>query len=192
MALDWSKIDNDKVFQRLVNHLFALECNSPGFKPSSPYIGADGGWDGRYDGYYPPERKKGKWSIESKWTKHSFNKAAKYLREQVKSAIRKANTNHVNHLRIATNAELRVEQVRNLEGLPKDRVKTLVVWHRQALEIRIERQPFLRYRFFGQPQFPKFVPSPLYFQEVEGGLLPGNAKIKAFDPCLAKAKEVIV
>lgn len=39
--LNWEGIDNEKVFQRLVNHLFALECNSPGFIPSSPYIRAD-------------------------------------------------------------------------------------------------------------------------------------------------------
>jgi len=61
--LDWSRIDNEKTFQRLVNHLFALECNSPGFIPSSAYIGADGGWDGRYDGHYPPEGESGLWSI---------------------------------------------------------------------------------------------------------------------------------
>ena len=54
MALDWSKIDNDKIFQRMVNHLFALECNSPGFIPSSPYAGADGVWDGRHDGCHVP------------------------------------------------------------------------------------------------------------------------------------------
>ncbi len=192
MALDWSKIDNDKVFQRLVNHLFALECNSPGFIPSSPYAGADGGWDGRYDGCYPPERKKGKWSIESKWTKHSFQQAKNNLQKRVKDALLKAQANGVDHLRVATNAELRVGQVCDLQQLNEGKVKTLVVWHRQDLEIRIEKQPFLRHFFFGHPQFPKFVPSPLYFQEVEGSLLPGNAKIKAFDPCLAKAKEVIV
>ena len=48
--IDWSKISDEKTFQRLVNHLFALECNSPGFIPSSPYIGLDGGWDGYYNG----------------------------------------------------------------------------------------------------------------------------------------------
>ena len=52
--LTWDKIDNDKTFQRLINHLFALECNSPGFIPSSPYIGADGAWDGYYEGIFPP------------------------------------------------------------------------------------------------------------------------------------------
>ena len=46
--LDWSKIDNEKIFQRLSNHLFLLEVNRTYFIPSSPYIGADGGWDGRY------------------------------------------------------------------------------------------------------------------------------------------------
>ena len=28
MKLDWSKIDNEKTFQNLVNHLFFLECPS--------------------------------------------------------------------------------------------------------------------------------------------------------------------
>ena len=64
--IEWSKISDEKTFQRLVNHLFALECNSPGFIPSSPYIGADGGWDGYYNGLYPKEKKEGIYSIQSK------------------------------------------------------------------------------------------------------------------------------
>ena len=51
MRLSWSKIDDEKTFQNLVNHLFFLECPSTfGFIPFSPYIGKDGGWDGKYQG----------------------------------------------------------------------------------------------------------------------------------------------
>lgn len=192
MGLDWSRIDNYRIFQRLVNHLFALECNSPGFIPSSPCIGADGGWDGRYDGYYAPEKRSGKWSIEAKSTKHSLKDAMPHLKTQVKSALKKANKNGVKHLRVATNAELRVEQVRDLQKIPKGKVKTLVVWAREALTLRIERQPFLRHLFFGHPQVPKFVPSSHYFQNVEKHLLADNLDVKAFAPCFLKAKEVIV
>jgi len=192
MALDWSRIDSDKKFQRLINHLFALECNSPGFIPSSPYIGADGGWDGRFAGLYPPENMKGLWAIESKWTTQSFNSAEAYLRTQVRSAIAKAKRNGVQHLRIATNAELRVDQVVNLASLGKGQVRTLAVWHREALSIRIERQPFLRMFFFEQAQSPKFVPTSQYMLEIESNLLIGNAQgIRMFDAYLAKAAEFI-
>jgi hypothetical protein len=192
MALDWSKIDSDKKFQRLINHLFALECNSPGFIPSSPYIGADGGWDGRFKGLYPPENMKGLWAIESKWTTQSFDSAAAYLRTQVRSTLAKAEENRVQHLRIATNAELRVAQVVNLELLGKGQVRTLAVWHRERLSIRIERQPFLRMFFFDQAQRPKFVPTSQYMSEMESNLLTGNAQgIRTFDAYLAKAAEFI-
>ncbi|MDO9575974.1 MAG: hypothetical protein Q7J55_05560, partial [bacterium] len=63
--IDWTKIESWQTFQRLVNHLFALECNSPGFIPSSPYIGADGDWDGFYKDLY--EDLSGVWSIQAKW-----------------------------------------------------------------------------------------------------------------------------
>ena len=52
MILNWDKIDNDKLFQQLVNDLFALELGKPQFRPSSPYIGKDGQWDGRFDDPY--------------------------------------------------------------------------------------------------------------------------------------------
>ena len=65
--LDWSKIDNEKKFQRLVNHLFFLECPSSfGFDPFSPYIGRDGGWDGKYEGLYPSEGLSGIYCIQAK------------------------------------------------------------------------------------------------------------------------------
>ena len=81
--LIWDRIDNDKVFQRLINHLFALECNSPGFIPSSPYIGADGAWDGYYMGYYAYEKQAGLWSIQSKWTTKSLKEAHSSLRREL-------------------------------------------------------------------------------------------------------------
>ena len=78
--LNWEKIDNEKIFQRLVNHLFALECNSPGFILSSPYVGADGAWNGFFDGYYAQEGLTGIWSIQSKWTTKSFKAARSWLK----------------------------------------------------------------------------------------------------------------
>ena len=82
--IDWNKISDEKTFQRLINHLFAIECNSPGFIPSSPYIGADDGWDGYFHGYYPSEKCKGVFSIQSKWTKKSFKPALSYLTQECK------------------------------------------------------------------------------------------------------------
>ncbi len=168
--LDWSLIDNDKTFQRLINHLFALECNSPGFIPSSPYIGADGGWDGLFKGSY--EGLKGSFSIQAKWTKKNFKPAMASLDQDVKKEIEKAVRNRDEHLRIATNAELRPNQVARLQNLKPPALKTVYVWHRENLTIRIEKQSFLLHHFFGKPQFPSFVPCNLYMRDIESKLLP--------------------
>jgi hypothetical protein len=190
--LDWSKIDNDKTFQRLVNHLFALECDSPGFIPSSPYIGADGGWDGYWKGYYSKEAKDGVWSIQSKWTTKSFKDAMPHLEAEVKKELENAAANQVNHLRIATNAELKVEQVLMLQDIAKDTTIGLLVWQREQLTQRIEMQPFLRHFFFGDPQFPKFVPWNIYFTEYEPNLLPiSDSRIRSFEGHVDKAKEFL-
>jgi hypothetical protein len=190
--LNWEKVDNDKTFQRLVNHLFALECNSPGFIPSSPYIGADGAWDGYYNGHYAQEKQVGVWSIQSKWTTKSLKKACSSLGREIKKELKKAKRNKVQHLRIATNAELKVDQVRDLEGLNSGEVTTLRVWHREGLERRIELQPFLMHRFFGLAQHPKFVPSDIYFKQTERHLISLPAtKIAKFKGYLDKIGEFI-
>jgi hypothetical protein len=190
--LDWNRIDNEKTFQRLVNHLFALECNSPGFIPSSPYIGADGGWDGRYDGPYPPEGESGIWSIQAKWTKKSLTEAESALVPEIRGELANAQSNGVNHLRIATNADLTIPQVTNLQALNHGEVVSLGVWHREELTRRIELQPWVRHRFFGDPQYPAFVPWDTYFDAVEKQLLPDSGdEINGFRLCLAKAEDFV-
>lgn len=162
--LDWSKIDNENTFQRLINHLFALECNSPGFIPSSPYIGADGGWDGYFSGYYPDYKLDGLFSIQSKWTTKSHAEALKHLKAEIKKELNKARENNVDYLIIATNAELKVKQINSeLKVLNKGEVKTLDIWHRENLTLRIERQPFLTSKYFDILLYPVFVPSNIYF-----------------------------
>lgn len=193
--LSWDKIDNDKTFQRLINHLFALECNSPGFIPSSPYIGADGAWDGYYEGIFPPEQseEEGIWSIQAKWTKKSFDKAMPYLKTEIKKEIQNAKSNKADHLRMATNAQLRVNQVKELEKLGKGEIKTLRIWHREELTRRIELQPFLRSYFFEGFQRPKFVPFCIYFNEIERRLLPISAtRISRFKDYVAKIKSFLL
>lgn len=174
--IDWSKIADEKTFQRLVNHLFALECNSPSFIPSSPYIGADGGWDGYYEGYYPLEETEGIYSIQSKWTSQSFTKAVRHLKKEIIKELKNTKSKNVDHLRIATNAELKPEDVIKLKLLNKDDIKSLEVWHRENLTIRIERQPFVRHFFFGDPQHIVFIPWNIYFEKLELHLTPLSSK----------------
>ncbi|HEX7319982.1 MAG TPA: hypothetical protein VF399_06485 [bacterium] len=176
--LNWDKIGNEKDFQRFINHLFALECNSPGFVPSSPYIGADSGWDGYFNGFYQYENKSGAWSIQSKWTTKSHKNAIPHLKNEIKKELKNAQKNNVDHLRIATNAELDVNEVRILEVMNKRKTKTLKIWAREDLTMRIEKQPFLRYYFFGDPQFPMFVPWKIYFEQYEKTLLSTNKLLK--------------
>ncbi len=79
-------------------------------------------------------------------------------------------SNKVDHLRLATSANLRNELIVELENLNGGRVKTFKVWHGQDLLMRIEQQPFLRSYYFGSPAIPLFVPPSIYFKEVERGL----------------------
>ncbi|OEC86747.1 MULTISPECIES: P-loop NTPase [Methanobacterium] len=200
--LDWSKIDNDKDFQRLINHLFALECNSPGFIPSSPYIGADGGWDGYFKGIYPPEGSDGIWSIQAKWTKYSLDDAFKAIKPRIKEELKKAVENNVEHIRIVTNAELRVghiteleelvhteEIIEELKGLINNaKIHTLKIWAREDLNQRIELQPYLRHLFFDLYQYPKFVPP--NFSKFTKGLELSNLNSN-FDKYLEKAEKFV-
>lgn len=167
--LDWIKINNDKDFQRLVNDLFALEINHPSFLSSNPGIGADGGWDGRYDGPYM--ELEGVWNFQAKWTKHNLEAAYKQLREAIKNELEKAKKNKVKFLLIATNADLRVgmdDHIGNLEKLNADKkfVEHLFIWPRANLESRINQYPWLRHYYFGDPQEPMFVP-PQMFAEAQ-------------------------
>ncbi|RLI02924.1 hypothetical protein DRO38_03365, partial [Candidatus Bathyarchaeota archaeon] len=164
--LDWTKIDNEKTFQNLVNHLFYLECPSIfGFIPFSPYIGKDGGWDGKYRGYYPKEKLKGLFCIQAKYTKHNLGKAMPSLIRWAKEELEKAKRNKVDHLRLATFAELREEHIAKIEVLNKGYVKTFRIWHRQNLKMRIEAEPFLRSYYFEKPTVCLFVPPIIYFDE---------------------------
>lgn len=168
MKLDWSKIDNEKTFQNLVNHLFILECPLVlGFVPSSPYIGKDGGWDGKYEGRFPREGVEGRYCIQAKYTKHNLSEAMPSLTQWANEELEKAKKNKVDHLRLATCADLTVEQIAKIEALNNGHVKTFKVWHGHDLLMRIERQPFLRSYYFDSPSIPLFVPGPTYFKEVE-------------------------
>ncbi len=166
MRLSWSKIDDEKTFQNLVNHLFFLECPSTfGFIPFSPYIGKDGGWDGKYQGYYPKDNLEGRYCIQAKFTKHSLNTAMPSLRGWVKKELKNARNNPVEHLRLATSADLREEHITELEALNKHDVKTFKVWHGHDLLERIKKEPFLRSYYFSSPAIPLFVPPSIYFKD---------------------------
>lgn len=181
MKLDWAHIDNEKTFQNLVNHLFFLECPSIfGFVPFSPYIGKDGGWDGRYEGFYPKEGLEGRYCIQAKYTKHNLNDAMSSLTQWAGEELEKAKKNKVDHLRLATCADLRNEHITQLEALNNGHVKTFRIWHGHDLLMRIEREPFLRSYYFDSPAIPLFVPVSIYFKEVERKLIdidvPGGIK----------------
>ncbi|MCB4791682.1 MAG: hypothetical protein LHV68_07315 [Elusimicrobia bacterium] len=166
--IDWLKVNNDKTFQNLVNHLFFLECPSTyGFVPFSPYIGKDGGWDGKYEGYYPKENLEGRYCIQAKYTKHNLKAAMPSLTKWVKTELIKAKKNKVDHLRLATCAQLRDEHITKIEALNKRHVKTFKIWHGQDLTLRIEQEPFLRLYYFDGPSVPLFVPPTIYFEKVE-------------------------
>lgn len=151
-----------------------------GFVPFSPYIGKDGGWDGKYEGSYPKEGLEGRYCIQAKHTKHNLNDAMPLLIEWTKAELEKAKANHVDHLRLATCADLREEHIVKIEALNKNFVKTFKIWHRHDLLMRIEREPFLRSYYFDSPAIPLFVPASIYFKDVERKLadidVPGGIK----------------
>ena len=72
---------------------------------------------------------------------------------------------------VATNAELSPSYIRQLISLKKKPIREIFIWDREALSQRINAQPWLKYQFFGNPQFPLFVPASDYFPELEPDLL---------------------
>ncbi len=178
--LDWAKIDNDKVFQRLSSHLFLMEVNRTYFIPSSPYIGADGGWDGRYDGEY--QEQTGVFSIQAKWTLKNFNDSEAYFKRELPKEIKKAESQNVDHLILTTNAKLRVEHVTNLQKLKPDTLKSLQVWHRESLTLKLYEHPFLCFFYFDNPQLPAFRPPEDYFSDDKENLF--------LSSCLGRSDEI--
>ena len=107
------------------------------------------------------------------------------MREELKKELGKAKANKVQHLIFATNAQLRIgkdvngdekfkSHVGELEKLNEDKkyVENLFIWPRANLEILINRWPWLKHNYFGNPQYPAFVPPQVYFEGYEKGLLP--------------------
>jgi len=141
--------------------------------------------------HYGRENVDGVWSIQSKWTIKSKKEAMPHLKAEIRKEISNATAKAVDHLRIATNAELDIPQVLELEELAENTNVDLKVWHREALTIRIEAQPFLRYYFFGFPQYPKLVPWNSYFNETELDLLSRDVKLQSFDEYVNEGKEFL-
>ncbi len=192
MRVNWDHIEDEKAFQRLNSHLLGLECPAVGFIPSSPYIGKDGGWDGFYDGLYPVEGIEGVFSFQAKWTKYNRKEAKDYLKTCIPTEIEKAIGKGVQHLRISTNAELDVDQVRELEALDKGSLTSLKVWQREALTLRIEKRPFLMHMYFGLPQHPLFLPWDFYTASYEPHLLPNSVgEIDSFNLPMAEAERFL-
>ena len=72
---------------------------------------------------------------------------------------------------ITTNAQLRVDHVVELQNLKGDTLDSVQVWHRELLESKLVAHPFLCHFYFGDPQFPAFVPTDLYVENNESKLL---------------------
>ena len=79
----------------------------------------------------------------------------------------KAKRNKVSHVILATNAELNVNYIKDLVSLNTYSNISLYIWDNEKLTIKIEKQPFLRSYYFGSPAIPLFIPSSVYFEEVE-------------------------
>ncbi len=154
--IEWSKIDNDKTFQKLVNDVFSLEINHPGFIFSNPYIGKDGGWDGMYKGKYMEID--GTWSFQSKYTKNNGIEACRSLKSQIIKELEKSKTNKVDNLILLTNADLTVDQVNELILLNTGYVKNFFIWPKENLDSKIKDYPWIRHRYFNDVQQPAFAP----------------------------------
>ena len=137
MQLDWTQIQDDKTFQRLINDLFAIEVGKPGFYASSPFIGADGGWDGRFD--FPYNGFTGLTSVQSKYTNQNHTGAMGFLKQGLSGSgakigeLQKAHDNGVKNLYYCTNAELNVENANELVALNTEQVDNIVIYYRENL-----------------------------------------------------------
>lgn len=140
---DWAKISSWEHLQWLVNDLVFYECQGNGITPSNPKMGADGGWDGKYNGPLPLYGNIGVHSIQAKHTGKNYKSAASYFHQEIPREIKKAISSGVEHLVIATNANLSVSQVDVLEQIDKRSLKSLTIWYRSRMKQKLERHPGL-------------------------------------------------
>lgn len=178
MLLDWSQIQDEKTFQRLINDLFAIEIGKPGhFNASSPLIGADGGWDGMFDISY--NEQSGLSSVQSKYTNQNHTQAKAFLKKGLSGdtktkkigELEKSKNKKVKNLYYCTNAELKVDDIIELSALNKGHVDSLFIYYREKLRPLIEKSPWIRHKYFKQPLAPLFVPVTEYQRSEENLLL---------------------
>lgn len=164
-ALRWELIDNDKIFQRLGNDLFVFEIGKPGYIPSSPYIGADGGWDGRFTDEYMGVP--GLSRVQAKWTQHNGKEAYNYLRQELNKELDGAKANGIDNLYFISNAKLTPDYIAELIKLNNGRVKNLFVYDREKLESLINRYTWIKHIYFGVAQRPLLAPYSVYQRDSE-------------------------
>lgn len=143
----WAQIATWQQLQDLANDLVFYEVQGIDIKPSSPRIGADGGWDGRYTGRL--FGKSGIHMVQSKHHQTTASRASDALRNEIPEEITKAIARGAQHLIIFTNAEMTVQQADELEAIEHTGLQTLTVIYRARLKRHIERHPGLMFAHFG-------------------------------------------
>ena len=178
--LDWSKIESFAQMQRLVNDLFAFETRMLEFIPSSPEIGADGGFDGLINGAEIPflSIPKSKTMLQTKYFRNHLKPAE--VRDKIKSdlignaskkgEIQKAIDKNCDVLILATNGKLKPEYTSELEKLKPNELKHLVIMDQERLRTRIIQYPFLQLYYFDRKVHPTFVPPRIYIENKEKSL----------------------
>lgn len=137
----WATIASWQQFQRLLNDLVYYESHGVGIIPSNPNIGADGGWDGKFAGTLYGTT--GIHMLQAKHKGGSRVAAVRALRREIPGEITKAVAAGAEHLVVATNADLSVEQAENLQALDRKTLLSLTVWSRARLTQHLERHPGL-------------------------------------------------
>ena len=167
----WERITSPAMLQNLVNDIVFYDKQGVNVTPSSPDIGADGGWDGRFNGEYLGRQ--GEFCIQSK--RHTGKKTA--AKNSLKSDLlgtrstrgemEKAVANGVNHLVLATNTELDVNLIKELEELKVPDLDSLIIWDGGVLRQRLVRHPGLIHRYFGIGMISYLGIPSLYFSKHE-------------------------
>lgn len=142
----WARIDTWQQLQRLLNDLVFYESQGQGILPSSPHIGADGGWDGKFVGTLFGHD--GVHMLQAKYHRGTPASAASALRAELPSEIAKAIAKGADHLILATNAELTVDQATDLEAMDRGSLHSLTIWYRARLTQYLERHPAILFKYF--------------------------------------------
>lgn len=152
----WDRIKDEKVLQRLANHIARFEFWPEQIFASNPYGGGDEGWDGG--------TLTGSMLIQAKFSDDDRPKAFKYIKTSVAKEYSAAIGKGIKRYILATNVDLLPSQIQLLQSIKKNKGPEIIIWNKETLTLLAQEHRWVLHNYFEYPQVPRLIPA-FVFQE---------------------------